>query len=368
MAALVRRWAVRVGRYAAGSPVTADGMVYVEAGDTTFDGRIVSLFRALDAGTGAPRWSLSKTAPLRLAPGNFRASVHQGILYLMNNVEGGRLEARVPADGRLLWANDYGFGEEPAVRNGLVYAHVTTADFRSGFAAFDQRTGAVRFVSRDCCAKTGLLAVDDTTVLAHRGEFLEAFDAAGVRNCGAGAPSVCTPLWSAVTDAFTGGAFTTPAIANGIVYLVSRESMLYAFRAGGCGAPTCAPLWTAPIASEGGFSSPAVANGVVYVGSHDSKLYAFDANGCGAPTCTPLWTAATGGSIFSSPAVANGVVYVGSVDSKLYAFAAAGCGKQACPPLWSAATGGAVYASPAVSNGTVYVGSFDGKLYAYGLP
>src|SRR5712692_3958655 len=60
------------------------------------------------------------------------------------------------------------------------------------------------------------------------------------------------------------------------------------------------------------YSSPAVANGVVYVGSDDDKLYAFKANGCGQPTCSPLWTASVGSAIWSSPAVANGVVYVGS--------------------------------------------------------
>jgi outer membrane protein assembly factor BamB len=56
------------------------------------------------------------------------------------------------------------------------------------------------------------------------------------------------------------------------------------------------------------YSSPAVANGVVYVGSDDGTLYAFDAAGgtnCGgAPKiCFPLWSATTGGPVFSSPAV-----------------------------------------------------------------
>jgi outer membrane protein assembly factor BamB len=77
--------------------------------------------------------------------------------------------------------------------------------------------------------------------------------------------------------------------------------------------------WTA---ETGGFvySSPAVANGVVYVGSSDKKLSAFKADGCGQVRCGALWTAETGGSVYSSPAVANGVVYVGSFDKKLYAF------------------------------------------------
>ena len=36
----------------------------------------------------------------------------------------------------------------------------------------------------------------------------------------------------------------------------------------------CPPLWTATTGGQV-FSSPAVANGVVYVGSTDGKLYAF---------------------------------------------------------------------------------------------
>ena len=78
-------------------------------------------------------------------------------------------------------------------------------------------------------------------------------------------------------------------------------------------------LWTAST-GDSIESSPAVANGVVYVGSWDGKLYAFPASGCGYPSCSPLWTASTGNLIDSSPAVANGVVYVNSRDDKLYAF------------------------------------------------
>ncbi|HJV08035.1 MAG TPA: PQQ-binding-like beta-propeller repeat protein, partial [Acidimicrobiales bacterium] len=126
-----------------------------------------------------------------------------------------------------------------------------------------------------------------------------------------------------------------------------------------------AQRWTATTGGDVTFSSPAVANGVVYVGSNDHKLYAFDAAGTtncsGTPiACSPLWTATTGGQLPSSPAVAHGVVYVGSLDGKLYAFDAASGAL-----LWAATTGSAVASSPTEANGVVYVGSDDGKLYAF---
>jgi outer membrane protein assembly factor BamB len=180
-------------------------------------------------------------------------------------------------------------------------------------------------------------------------------------------------------------------VINGVVYVGSNDGNLYAFDAAGAGCTgspkTCAPLWTAPTGSPV-YSSPAVANGVVYVSSGNpltttlsggdpaAKLYAFDATGAncaGTPkTCSPLWTGIpTGGfGLGTSPAVANGVVYVGSVScacsnfvsfpvSFLDAFDATGTGclgtPKTCAPLWSSAeTIGFMDNSPAVSNGTVY--------------
>ena len=88
---------------------------------------------------------------------------------------------------------------------------------------------------------------------------------------------------------------------------------------------TLTETWTSGATGGEVFSSPAVANGVVYVGSSGGKLYAFSeaaTPGCFGDVdgCPPLWTAQTGGPVNSSPAVANGVVYVGSDDHNVYAF------------------------------------------------
>jgi outer membrane protein assembly factor BamB len=103
-------------------------------------------------------------------------------------------------------------------------------------------------------------------------------------------------------------------------------------------------------------SSPTVVDGVVYVGSRDSTLYAIDA--------------ATGNQIFeftnassriqSSPTVVDGVVYVGSFDNSLYAIDAA-TGNQIFE--FTNATD-RIRSSPTVVDGVVYVGSDDSTLYA----
>jgi serine/threonine protein kinase len=172
-------------------------------------------------------------------------------------------------------------------------------------------------------------------------------------------------LWTAPTT--RNPVSCSPAVAGGIVYMSADPfpGSLYAFNA-----KTGASLWTASIGDDIGPSSPTVANGIVYVQSNPrtGTLYAFNAK-----TGASLWTASTtkgldfGSDISSSPAVANGVVYVGSGDHKLYAFDATN-GKI----LWTTSTAIGTYpgigpSSFTVANGVIYVGSGD-KLYAFHLP
>ncbi len=153
--------------------------------------------------------------------------------------------------------------------------------------------------------------------------------------------------------------YGSPTVANGVVYILTYNYTLHAFDV-----QTGSRLWSAVIGNAKlGYpnqSSPVVVNGVVYIGSGNDNLYAFNATGCGNPTCKPLWNAATGGAINSSPAIVNGVVYVGSTDGNLYAFDATS-GTQ----LWTAATGSSILATPAVVNGNVYIGSTDGTFYVF---
>lgn len=173
--------------------------------------------------------------------------------------------------------------------------------------------------------------------------------------------SLCTtPLW---TSTSLGQIIDSPTVVGGIVYVGSQTSFtsndgkLNAFPAAGCGSAVCAPAWQGLAGSQSILeSSPAVANGTVFVGAFDGKLYAFPATGCGAATCDPLWTGATGASIESSPTVSQGVAYIGSDDGKLYAFDASGCGSPSCSPLWTGSVGTPIFqSSPALAKGTVFI-------------
>ena len=157
--------------------------------------------------------------------------------------------------------------------------------------------------------------------------------------------------WSYAT---AGEVYSSPAVANGVVYVGVYLGSYYDSNVFALKASTGAKVWSynteAPV-----LSSPAVANDVVYFGSEDGNLYALKAK-----TGAKLWSYTTpGGVVDSSPTVANGVVYVGSFDDNVYALNA-----KTGTKLWSYLTGGGVASSPAVANGVVYVGSRDGNVYA----
>ena len=108
-------------------------------------------------------------------------------------------------------------------------------------------------------------------------------------------------------------------------------------------------------AGEGiGESSPAVANGVVYIGDLDGTIHAIN-----AADGKPRWKLKTAGEIKSSPVVVSGKVLIGSYDGNLYAVDAAK-GELA----WQYKTKAQVHATPAVANGLAFISGCDGILRA----
>jgi outer membrane protein assembly factor BamB len=129
-------------------------------------------------------------------------------------------------------------------------------------------------------------------------------------------------VWTAATP---DEIVAAPSIAGGVAFVGSRDNKLYAFSANGTtgcsGTPKkCAPLWSTSRLGGDVVSTPAVANGIVYVGSVGEKMLAFDAAGVrncsGAPkVCRPLWSRTMSGDVTASPTVDRGVVYVIAADA-----------------------------------------------------
>ena len=173
---------------------------------------------------------------------------------------------------------------------------------------------------------------------------------------------------------------SSPAVSGGTLYFVSSAGSLAAIDIA-----TGKPKWVLPTEFERRFeaknlhgldsaaqtipdgfdlftSSPAVADGKVFFGSGDGNIYAADAQ-----TGLLQWKFPTKDVVHASPAVANHTVYVGSWDSYLYAIDA-DTGQQ----KWAFKTGEdntihnqvGFQSSPAVVNGTVYVGCRDSHVYA----
>jgi outer membrane protein assembly factor BamB len=173
---------------------------------------------------------------------------------------------------------------------------------------------------------------------------------------------------------------SSPALAGGLLYFVSSTGSL-----GAIDITSGKIKWVLPTEYERKFearnlhgyppeaqtipdawdiftSSPAVANGKVYFGSGDGNIYAADAQ-----TGVLQWKFATKDVVHASPAVVGNTVYIGSWDSYLYALDTE-TGQQ----KWSFKTGDdptthnqvGFQSSPAVVDGTIYVGCRDAHVYA----
>jgi eukaryotic-like serine/threonine-protein kinase len=174
--------------------------------------------------------------------------------------------------------------------------------------------------------------------------------------------------------------FSSPVIKDGLVYIGSEDSNLYAIK-----------LYSGELSWKfhtGGSvsSSPAIFNSVVYFTSYDGYCYALD-----AVTGREVWKFKTGGEkkvganglwtmkpaemymedlwdfFLSSPVIGiNGpgvnkgpTVYFGSSDGNLYALDAINGSLK-----WKFKTNGIIHTSPALYGGTIFFGSWDTYLYA----
>ena len=225
----------------------------------------------------------------------------------------------------------------------------------SGDGVFDARgptfapDEAWRFPAADITSPPvvsgGLILVGVADGTSESGFYLTAFDARSQRE-----------LWRFATGRQV---YSAPAVSDGVVYVSSLDSRLYALDAA-----TGEEQWRFE-AVGGSWASPVVSDGTIFFTASDGHLYALDAT-----TGEERWrfelfgprqldANSFGRGTWLSPSVDGGVVYAGSLDWHLYAIDAA-TGQE----NWRFKTKGPVWGSPAVYDGVVYFGSDDLNLYA----
>jgi outer membrane protein assembly factor BamB len=291
------RWRFTAAAAIGAPPAVSDGTVYV--GDRT------GMLYALDAETGTPRWQINVLTPAESA--TFNAS---SWTYSISPVE---------IDGVVVVASGEG-PSAPAVADGMV---VVPAASVSLVRALDAATGAPIW---------RYPASENTAMKSQAGIF--AIDAATGQQ-----------RWYFGTNSQV---FSTPAIADGVVYIGSQKAGISAIDLANGTARWIVRISDAILSPSPALStntSPAIVDGVLYVGGIDENLYALD-----PATGQELWRSPVGRIRSSSSVVADGLVYV-VADSVLHAIDA-----ETGAERWQVELGRSVDGSAIVAGGLVFVG------------
>jgi outer membrane protein assembly factor BamB len=298
---------------------------------------------ALDATTGALLWQYAGQMFL----GAGAPAVADGLVYVCTV---GNIVALNADTGSWVWTRSLGDNscqDMPAVADGVLYFNSQPPGSFTELDALDAGTGTLLWRHASLWSVSEPAVADGVVYVGSVNSNVYALDA----RTGA-------LLWT-----YTAGDWVAapPVVANGIVYVSSKEVFpLYALYA--LDAKTGALIWKRET-SDSPIEATAVANGVVYFVYDDYNLSAGILCAADAATGTLLWKHVFEGAEGASAAVANGVLYVGSGYS-LYALDAntGGLLSTYTTPSWNVI-------SPTVDNGMVYViSAYGNTLYAFGLP
>jgi outer membrane protein assembly factor BamB len=245
--------------YAIGGNVTAPPLI---VGSTVYIGSRGGTFAAIDAVTGTLLW---KANPWGMWGG---AASAKGIVYVGS--EQSKVFAYDAVTGVLIWSKGLGarVRSTPSVADGKVFVGTDAGTV----VALDADTGRLRWESRAAPISTNAVvrsspAVDGGLVFVATAETTPMDGDAVAFDEKTGAVS-----WRAdyVADYST----SSPAIANGVLYLGSYDTRLYAIKERS-GKLLWAPAWGSDNMERGFNSSPAISDGRIYIGCRDGSLYAF---------------------------------------------------------------------------------------------
>jgi outer membrane protein assembly factor BamB/tRNA A-37 threonylcarbamoyl transferase component Bud32 len=141
---------------------------------------------------------------------------------------------------------------------------------------------------------------------------------------------------------------SSPVHANGIIYVGSVDTLLYALDA-----KSGYIIWRFRMA-KATISTPFITDNYIFTGSVDSHIYCVDLH-----SAKEIWNFATENQVTSSPITYQDSVYCGSVDGAMY------CLEFRTGRLrWKFQTGGPITGTPLIVEDVLYFGSNDHKIYA----
>ena len=314
------------------TPAVAGGTVYVANVDGTM--------YALKAATDRRLWTTGRSLVVPVGRRILNAIYSRPVLA-ENSIYVGSFNHNVYAlnvsNGHVRWTYHTGnkVTSSPAVADGTVYIgskdrYVYALNTRNGHVRWKYRTGGTVQSSPAVAGHTVYVGSGDGNVYA-----------LNTRNGHV--------RWAKPIGPFV---LSSPLVAGGTVYVGSGDKAgdVYALDA-----RTGHVRWARPTGRWVFFSSPVLADGIIYIGSSNGEVCAFN-----AATDRPLWKHSIGkptlhvrAVIQGYPAVSAGTVYIGSLlDDKLYALnARTGQIERSYPTGWGIA------GSPVIADSTVYVGS-----------
>jgi outer membrane protein assembly factor BamB len=287
-------------------PAVANGIVYFSSDD--------GYLFAVNAKNGRQVWKLDMGRPVasrKPVPESWdymqsSPAVADGKVYSgTSNPNFYAVNART---GRIEWQTQVGLyvRSSPAVVDGVVYF----GDWLGTLYALDAKTGTTKWTFNTFGQVIpSPTVVDGIIYIGSKFPCLYAIDA-----------QTGEQKWCFKYPANIPWVESSAALAEGLVFVGSSDWD----KVNAINASTGELKWD--FTTEGDpWSSPAVANGVVYIGSTGAGLYALD-----AASGSELWTVETGAplktvdnrfssSVVSSPLIVDGVVFFGSLDGKLYA-------------------------------------------------
>jgi eukaryotic-like serine/threonine-protein kinase len=337
------QWRFPTGGEVNGSPVITGNTVYAGSGD----GKLY----AIDLERGTERWSFDAGSPIASSP-----AVADGVVFLATGdgtlmaIRSGKAKWRMTTGTAVPWPWGHESGDYYISSPVIAGERVIFGAGDGNVYALDRSTGVVRWK-----APTGE-RIRATPAVSGKGVFVGT--AGGKLYRFELATGKQQWVYATAGASLASGEFgydrrtlqSSPAVANGVVYVGARDGQFYAVDV-----ESGTLRWKSDYGLPWVISSPAVDGTHVYLASSDGHfVQALD-----AATGKEIWKTDYGTPVWSSPAVTDQVIYAGDFAGRLNALDRATGAK-----LWSFRTKSMVLSSPVVVRDLVVFGSSDGAVYA----